>query len=77
MTIYVPLLYICMAGQCGFFQSENYTTDEQKCEQEIASKKAEYASADVTVKAICIDIKLERKKDELDPKLHTRRADPY
>lgn len=70
MTIYIPLLYICMAGQCGFFQSENYTTDEKNCEQEIANKKAEYTQGDVTVKAICIDIELkpERKKNELDSK---------
>ena len=71
MTIYVPLLYICMAGQCGFFQSENYTTSEQNCEQEIANKKAEYTTPSVTVQAICIDIKLERKKDEPDSKLHS------
>ena len=66
MTIYIPLLYICMAGQCGFFQSENYTTDQDNCEQEIANRKAEYTSDQVTVKAICIDIDIttERKKDE-------------
>lgn len=66
MTIYIPLLYICMGLECGFFQSENYTTDKQNCEQEIESKKAEYSSKTVTVQAICIDIdiKTERKKDE-------------
>ena len=71
MTIYVPLLYICVAGQCGFFQSENYTTDEQHCEREIAAKKAEYTADSVTVQAICVDIKLDRKKDEPDSKLHS------
>lgn len=71
MTIYIPLLYICVAGQCGFFQSENYTTDEQNCEQEIANKKAEYTAQGVTVQAICIDMKIERKRNEPDPKLHT------
>lgn len=75
MTIYVPLLYICMAGQCGFFQSENYTTNEQHCEQEIANKKAEYTASGVTVQAICIDINLERKKDEPDRKLQPKRND--
>lgn len=71
MTIYIPLLYICVAGQCGFFQSENYTTDEQNCEQEIANKKAEYTAQGVTVQAICIDMKIERKRNEPDPKLYT------
>ena len=71
MTIYIPLLYICMAGQCGFFQSENYTTDKQNCEQEIAAKKATYSTDGVTVQAICIDIeiKTERKSDELKRQL--------
>jgi hypothetical protein len=70
MNIYIPLLYICMAGKCGFFQSETYTTDEQNCEQEIAAKKAEYATEIVIVQAICIDINLNtRKTHEPDSKL--------
>jgi hypothetical protein len=71
VTIYIPLLYICMGLKCGFFQSENYTTDEQNCEQEIANKKAEYTAQGATVQAICIDMKIERKRNEPDPKLHT------
>ena len=41
MTIYIPLLYICMGLECAFFQSEIYTLNEQKCEQEIAQQKSE------------------------------------
>ena len=39
MTIYIPLLYICIGLECAFFQSEIYTLDEKKCEQEIAQQK--------------------------------------
>jgi hypothetical protein len=65
MTIYIPLLYICIALECKFFQSEIYTLDKQKCEQEIAQQEIEIAKQGNTVKAICVDmyIKLEKKPD--------------
>jgi 3-phosphoglycerate kinase len=66
MTIYIPLLYICFGLKCVFLQSESFTIDEQKCEQEIAQKKDEFFTAGATVQAICVDInvKNEREKDE-------------
>ena len=66
MTIYIPLLYICIALECKFFQSEIYTLDKQKCEQEIAQQKIEIIKLGNTVEAICIDvdIKLEKKQDK-------------
>ena len=71
MTIYIPLLYICLVVQCEFFQSESYTLDEKKCEQEIAQQKIELIKQGRTVEAICVDIeiKLERIKDAADKKL--------
>ena len=71
MTIYIPLLYICMALECKFFQSEIYTLDEKKCEQEITQQKSELVKQGRTVEAICVDIeiKLERIKDATDNKL--------
>jgi len=66
MTIYIPLLYICIAMECKFFQSEIYTLDKQKCEQEIAQQKIEITKQGNTVEVICIDmeIKLEKKQDK-------------
>jgi hypothetical protein len=71
MTIYIPLLYICLGVQCEFFQSESYTLNETKCEQEIAQQKTELIKQGRTVEAICVDIeiKLERIKDATDKKL--------
>jgi hypothetical protein len=71
MTIYIPLLYICLGVQCEFFQSESYTLDEKKCEQEIIQQKTELIKQGRTVEAICVDvdIKLERIKDAADKKL--------
>ena len=76
MTIYIPLLYICIALECKFFQSEDYTLNEQKCLQEIAQKKIEYTKQGKTVEAICIDIdiKLERKSNEPDRQLLVTRT---
>lgn len=66
MTIYIPLLYICIAMECKFFQSEIYTLDKQKCEQEIAQQKIEIIKLGNRVEAICIDmdIELEKKQDK-------------
>lgn len=73
MTIYIPLLYICLGVQCEFFQSESYTLDEKKCEQEITQQKSELIKQGRTVEAICVDvdIKLERIKDAIDSKLQS------
>ena len=66
MTIYIPLLYICIALECGFFQSETYTLSEQKCSEEIAKQKSELIKQGKTVQAICVDanIKFERNNYE-------------
>jgi len=68
MTIYIPLLYICVAMECKFFQSEIYTLDKQKCEQEIAQQKIEITKQGNTVEVICIDmeIKLEQNNRKAD-----------
>ena len=72
MTIFIPLLYICLGVQCEFFQSESYTLEETKCEQEITRQKAELISQGRTVEAICVDvdIKLERQINEFERKLY-------
>jgi len=65
MTLYIPLLYICIGLECAFFQSEIYTLDEKKCEQEIAQQKTKLIKQGRTVQAICVDvqIQLEKKSD--------------
>jgi hypothetical protein len=65
MTIYIPLLYICIGLECAFFQSEIYTLDEKKCEQEITQQKSELIKLGRTVQAICIDIKILENKSNV------------
>jgi len=62
MTIYIPLLYICIAMECKFFQSEIYTLDKQKCEQEIAQQKIQITKQGNTVAAICVDMEIKVDK---------------
>jgi len=71
MTIYIPLLYICIGLECAFFQSEIYTLDEKKCEQEIAQQKIELIKLGRTVQAICIDIKILENKSDVTYRSHT------
>jgi len=71
MTIYIPLLYICIGLECAFFQSEVYTLDEKKCEQEIAQQKIELIKLGRTVQAICIDIKILENKSNVTYRSHT------
>jgi hypothetical protein len=51
-----------MALECKFFQSEIYTLDKQKCEQEIAQQKIQITEQGNTVEAICIDIEVKTDK---------------
>ena len=62
MMIYIPVLYICIGLDCAFFQSEVYTLNEQKCEQEIAQQKIELIKQGKTVQAICVDMKINLEK---------------
>ena len=65
MTIYIPLLYICIGLECAFFQSEVYTLDEKKCEQEIAQQKIKLVKLGRTVQAICVDVKILENKSNV------------
>ena len=62
MMIYIPVLYICIGLDCAFIQSEIYTLNEQKCEQEIAQQKSELIKQGRTVEAICVDVKINLEK---------------
>jgi len=70
VTIYIPLLYICIALECEFFQSEIYMLEEKKCEQEIAKRKIELIKQGRTVEAICVDVKILEKKSDVTYRSH-------
>lgn len=66
MTIFIPLLYICLGVQCEFFQSESYTLDEKKCEQEITQQRSELIKQGKTVEAICVDVNIQLEKKNIE-----------
>ena len=66
MTIFIPLLYICLGVQCEFFQSDSYTLDEKKCEQEIIQQKTELIKQGRTVEAICVDVNIQLEKKNIE-----------
>jgi hypothetical protein len=66
MTIFIPLLYICLGVQCEFFQSESYTLDEKKCEQEITQQRSELIKQGKTVEAICVDVNIQLEKKSIE-----------
>jgi hypothetical protein len=66
MTIYIPLLYICLGVQCEFFQSESYTLDEKKCQQEITQQRSELIKQGKTVEAICVDVNIQLEKKSIE-----------
>ena len=66
MTIFIPLLYICLGVQCEFFQSESYTLEEKKCEQEITQQRSELIKQGKTVEAICVDVNIQLEKKSIE-----------
>jgi hypothetical protein len=52
--------------QCEFFQSESYTLDEKKCEQEITQQRSELIKQGKTVEAICVDVNIQFEKKNIE-----------
>ena len=38
-VIYIPILFVCMNGNCEFMQSNNYFTRESECRVAVESQK--------------------------------------
>ena len=74
MIIYIPLFYLCVESNCGFFQAESYTLNEQKCEQEVEKKLKELNKQDTKATGICVDVKinLEKKSDVTNSRIPPR-----
>lgn len=66
MTIYIPVLYVCLGLQCTFFQSETFTTDMQGCKKEIEQQKEDGQKRGFTVDAICVDVNVPKEKIKRD-----------
>jgi len=61
MSIFIPVLYICMNGHCEFFQQNAYYTDRQKCIAVVMEKKEEFIKMGATVDVTCIDLIVKKR----------------
>lgn len=39
ITIFVPILWVCINGQCEFIQQQTYFTSEAECAQAVRNQK--------------------------------------
>lgn len=61
MSIFIPVLYICMNGHCEFLQQLTHYTDRAQCMAAVTEKKQEYAKMGATVDATCIDLIVQKR----------------
>lgn len=67
MTIFIPVLWICLNGHCEFMQQNRYFTDEEACKEAVRVQKqkmrdmAKESSAEITqLEGTCIDATVRR-----------------
>lgn len=62
MTIYIPVLYVCLGLSCEFFQSETYTNDLRACQKEVEQQMELGKKQGLKVDGICVDINIVQEK---------------
>lgn len=67
MTIFIPVLWICLNGHCEFMQQRDYFLDEDDCKESIRVQKQKLydmaAETDGTITELegtCIDATIKR-----------------
>jgi hypothetical protein len=61
VSIFIPVLYICLNGHCEFLQQLTHYTDRQQCMTAVRSKKQEFIKMGATVDATCIDLVVQKR----------------
>ena len=61
MNIFIPVLYICMNGQCEFFQQQAHYTNRQQCLAVVTEKREEYIRMGAVVEATCIEAMIQKR----------------
>ena len=67
MTIFIPVLWICLNGHCEFMQQTRHFTDEEACKEAVRVQKqkprdmaAETAETITQLEGTCIDATVKR-----------------
>jgi hypothetical protein len=66
MTIYIPVLWVCVALNCEFMQSTAYFKNEEQCKQSIEDQKThmiKLSKGTITqIEGTCISTKLKEDR---------------
>lgn len=67
MTIFIPVIWICINAHCEFMQQQGYLIDEQECTEEVVKQKqkmremVEVTDGTITqIEGTCIDATIKR-----------------
>lgn len=67
MTIFIPVLWICINAHCEFMQQRGYFTDEEACKESVRVQKqrmrdmATEANGTITeLEGTCIDARIQK-----------------
>jgi len=61
VSIFIPVLYICMNGHCEFLQQLTHYTDRQQCMAAVQGKMQEFIKMGATADATCIDLIVQKR----------------
>ena len=61
MSIFIPVLYICMNGHCEFLQQLAHYTDRTQCMAIVEAKRQEYIKMGAKAEATCIDLIVQKR----------------
>jgi len=61
MSIFIPVMYICMNAHCEFLQQLSHYVDRQQCMKVVQIKKQDYIEMGATVDATCIDLVVQKR----------------
>lgn len=66
MTIYIPVLWVCVALNCQFMQSTAYFKTQQECEKSIEAQKThmtDLSKGKITqLEGTCISMKIKEER---------------
>ena len=69
MNLFIPVLYICLNGQCNFLQQLTVYPDENECKQVLAEKAEWYkTNTDAKVDTSCIKAPAKVMEKDVKPK---------
>ena len=65
MSIFIPVLFVCMNGHCEFMQQRDYYKSDEACRKVVQAKKQEMTEKfGPKIEATCIEANVSTKERE-------------